>query len=100
MDSRTYQKELSELNSILSKTQCERDSLMLKFKVGCKHPKTKLAINRSYDEDEYGKYQPTWSEYSYTCGRCNTIIRGLSAKLKDIESIQSRMTLQNKSENR
>lgn len=98
MDSRTYQKELNELNSILSKTQVERDTLILKFKVECKHPETKLTVSRSYDEDEYGKYQPSWSEYTYTCGRCNTVLRGLSCKLKDVETIQSRMTLQNKLE--
>ena len=99
MDSRAYQKELTALTSTLSKAQTERNTLILRFKAECKHPATKLTSIRSYAEDEYGRYQPSWSEYGYTCGRCNTVLRGLGAKLKDIESIQSRMILQNKEEN-
>ena len=87
MNKQDYIEELNRIDEIQMKNQLVRDLLVREFKLECKHEAEFIDIKQDYHEDEFGRYQPSWDTYTYTCKNCGSQLYQHKVQLKTYEEV-------------
>lgn len=92
MNKQDYLEELNRLDEIQTKTQLVKDLLVREFKLECKHEPEFIDIKTDYHEDEFGRYQPSWDTYTYTCKNCSSQLYQNKVQFKTWVEVQEALS--------
>ena len=88
MNKQDYLDELDRLNDIDIKNHLTIDLLVREFKLECLHLFEFINTKANYEEDEFGRSQPSWTTYRYWCSNCYGDADGVKTPFKFHEEIQ------------
>ncbi len=80
MNEREYKKQLNEIENNITLYTAHRNTLMKSWWKACKHPLNRIDFEVNYYDDEYGSPVNAWTDYDYTCSRCDTRLRNVKKR--------------------
>ena len=95
MNKREYDRRMKELNSRQESIQLQRAAITRLFKQTCVHPRKSLDVAINQYEDEYGKVQASWKDYTYFCRRCGTHLPKRKVPFKSLKDLRASLNNEN-----
>lgn len=88
MNKQDYIEELNRIDEIHLKNQLVRDLLVREFKLECTHA-CGIDVHTDYHEDDFGRYQPSWDTYTYTCKNCGSQLYQHKVQLRTYDEVSA-----------